>query len=87
MPLYSNPDAPRRTQISRHVATICQEAIAGGISRDDLATRLGITPEYLRSHVLRGRANLTIRTIAQIERALGVELFAVPVASHEIETL
>jgi transcriptional regulator with XRE-family HTH domain len=44
-----------------------------GISRTELAKRLGTTPAYV-TKILRGSTNFTLATMVRLARALGVEL-------------
>lgn len=42
-----------------------------GLSRADIAKRLGVTPQYV-SRILSGNKNFSFKTIAEIERKLGI---------------
>jgi transcriptional regulator with XRE-family HTH domain len=42
-----------------------------------LASELGVSPQYM-SKILKGKENLTLETIAKLERVLGIELMRVP---------
>lgn len=42
-----------------------------GIKRTDLATRLGVSPQYV-SRLLSGKENLSFKSIANIEDKLGI---------------
>lgn len=44
-----------------------------GITRSELARRLGATPAYV-TKILRGKANFTLATMVRLARALGAEL-------------
>lgn len=44
-----------------------------GVSRAELARRLGATPAYV-TKILRGNVNFTLATMVRLARALGAEL-------------
>ena len=43
-------------------------------SRNDIAEKLGVSPQYV-SKILSGKANLSFKTIFEIEVGLGIEVF------------
>ena len=45
-------------------------------SRNDIAEKLGVSPQYV-SKILSGKANLSFKTIFEIEEGLGIEVFQV----------
>ena len=47
---------------------------AGGLSRNDVAEKLGVSPQYV-SKILSGKVNFSFKTISEIEEGLGIELF------------
>jgi transcriptional regulator with XRE-family HTH domain len=47
------------------------------VNQDTLAADLGVTPQYI-SKVVKGKENLSLKTIAKISDALGVELILFP---------
>ena len=46
-----------------------------GLKRADLATRLGVSPQYV-SKLLSGTENLSFKSVANIEDKLGITCFA-----------
>ena len=42
-----------------------------GLSRSDIAAKLGVSPQYV-SRILSGRTNFSFKSIAEIERKLGI---------------
>ena len=56
-----------------------------GMSKKELAERMGVTPQRL-SNILNTQSNMTLKTIAQFELALGIriEFNAAPVFTAEI---
>lgn len=48
-----------------------------GISQNELATRMGVTPAQV-TKILSGKENLGLKTISKIERAIGQALIEVP---------
>ena len=44
------------------------------LSRNDIAKRLGVSPQYV-SKILSGKVNFSFKTIAEIEERLGVDCF------------
>ncbi|MBR1543794.1 MAG: helix-turn-helix transcriptional regulator [Muribaculaceae bacterium] len=44
------------------------------LSRNDIAERLGVTPQYV-SRILSGKVNFSFKSIAEIEKRLGVDCF------------
>lgn len=57
---------------SRGVAlSIIDYMQANGLSRSDIAARLGVSPRYV-SRILSGNTNFSFKSIAEIERKLGI---------------
>ena len=42
-----------------------------GLTRSDIANKLGVTPQYV-SKILSGSTNFSFKSIAEIERKLGI---------------
>ncbi len=42
-----------------------------GLTRSDIATKLGVTPQYV-SKILSGNTNFSFKSVAEIERKLGI---------------
>ena len=60
---------------SRRVAYAIMDYMqAGGLSRNDVAEKLGVSPQYV-SKILSGKVNFSFKTISEIEEGLGIELF------------
>ena len=47
---------------------------ANGLSRNDVAQRLNVSPQYV-SKILSGKVNCSFKSIAEIEENLGVDCF------------
>jgi transcriptional regulator with XRE-family HTH domain len=47
------------------------------ITQKDLADRLGVSAQYINK-IVKGKENLTLDTICKLERALEIELIAIP---------
>ena len=45
-----------------------------GLSRNDVAEKLGVSPQYV-SKILSGKVNFSFKTISEIEKGLGIEVF------------
>jgi len=45
-----------------------------GLSRSDIAERLGVSPQYV-SRILSGKVNFSFKSVAEIEEKLGIECF------------
>ena len=45
-----------------------------GLSRNDVAEKLGVNPQYI-SKILSGKVNFSFKTISEIEESLGIEVF------------
>ncbi len=57
---------------SRNVAlTIVDYMQENGLSRSDIANKLGVSPQYV-SRILSGNTNFSFKSIADIERKLGI---------------
>src|SRR5215813_2957277 len=52
---------------------VVREMERQGVTRTELARRLGTTPAYV-TKILRGKANFTLETMVRLARALGAEL-------------
>ncbi|MDD6891376.1 MAG: helix-turn-helix transcriptional regulator [Bacteroidales bacterium] len=50
-----------------------------GLSRLDIANKLGVSPQYV-SRILSGNTNFSIKSIAEIERKLGIACMAAAMA-------
>lgn len=60
---------------SRNVAlTIIDFMQENGLSRNDVAQRLNVSPQYV-SKILSGRVNFSFKSIAEIEELLGIDCF------------
>ena len=60
---------------SRRVAYAIMDYMqAGGLSRNDVAEKLGVSPQYV-SKILSGKVNFSFKTISEIEECLGIEVF------------
>ena len=44
---------------------------ANGLSRNDIAAKLGVSPQYV-SRILSGNTNFSFKSIAEIEKKLGI---------------
>jgi|SRR6185295_2666342 len=53
--------------------SLVQEMERQGITRTELARRLGATPAYV-TKILRGKVNFTLATMVRLARALGSDL-------------
>ena len=53
--------------------SVVREMERQGVTRTELAERLGTTPAYV-TKILRGRVNFTLATMVRLARALGSEL-------------
>ena len=57
---------------SRSVAlSIVDYMQENGLSRSDIASKLGVSPQYV-SRILSGNTNFSFKSIAEIERKLGI---------------
>ena len=60
---------------SRRVAYAIMDYMqAGGLSRNDVAEKLGVSPQYV-SKILSGKVNFSFKTISEIEEGIGIEEF------------
>ena len=60
---------------SRRVAYAIMDYMQdNGLSRNDVAEKLGVSPQYV-SRILSGKMNFTFKTISAIEERLQFELF------------
>lgn len=50
-----------------------------GLSRSDIAAKLGVSPQYV-SRILSGKTNFSFKSIAEIERKLGISCMEVTMA-------
>ena len=62
---------PLSVALGRRVTSIRQDHV--GISQQDLARRMGVSPAYLW-RVEDGRQNLSLRTLGRLAKSLGVTL-------------
>ena len=61
--------------LSRRVAYAIMDYMQdNGLSRNDVAEKLGVSPQYV-SKILSGKVNFSFKTISEIEEGLGIELF------------
>ena len=61
-------------QYSRRIAIkIAMEMKLQGLTRQDVATRMGCSPQYV-SRLLKGEENLSLETICKLEDALNVAI-------------
>ena len=44
---------------------------ANSLSRSDIANKLGVTPQYV-SRILSGNTNFSFKSVAEIEKKLGI---------------
>ena len=60
---------------SRRVAYAIMDYMQdNGLSRNDVAEKLGVSPQYV-SKILSGKVNFSFKTISEIEECLGIEVF------------
>ena len=52
---------------------IRRELRLNGMSQQDLATKMGLSPQYV-GRILKGQENLTLETISKLEASIGVPL-------------
>lgn len=52
---------------------------ANGLSRSDIASRLDVSPQYV-SRILSGSTNFSLKSIADIERKLGISCLEAVIA-------
>jgi len=57
--------------------SLVQEMQRQGLTRTELAKRLGVTPAYV-TKLLRGQANFTLATMVRLARALRSEIKVLP---------
>ena len=70
--LHGNASWLRR---SRRVAYAIMDYMQdNGLSRNDVAEKLGVSPQYV-SKILSGKVNFSFKTISEIEEGLGIEVF------------
>jgi len=55
-----------------------------GITQQDLATKMGLSPQYV-GRILKGQENLTLETISKLETAIGVPLVSLG-SERQVET-
>ena len=63
----------KSTKIAVSVLTILRER---GITKQSLAESMGVSAQYI-SKIVKGSENLTLETIAKLEKALNVDLVSV----------
>ncbi len=78
-------DARRRIDdVDRIVRTIEDRRIALGLSKAELARRVGVRPEAIRRLLSRHHANPTLSTVISLASALELDIVAVPAGGeHE----
>ena len=54
---------------------------ANSLSRSDIANKLGVTPQYV-SRILSGNTNFSFKSVAEIERKLGISCMEAAMAYH-----
>ena len=52
---------------------------ANGLTRSDIANKLGVSPQYV-SRILSGSINFSFKSVAEIERKLGISCMEVAMA-------
>ena len=52
---------------------------ANGLTRSDIANKLGVSPQYV-SRILSGSTNFSFKSVAEIERKLGISCMEVAMA-------
>lgn len=55
---------------------ILQELKSQNISQKDLADKIGVSPQYINK-IVKGQENLSLKTIGDIEKALGASLLTI----------
>jgi len=68
--MFDKPWEKRSLEITGKVVSALKEK---GVSKQELASRLGVTPQYV-SKIVHGGENLTLETISKLEEALGISL-------------
>jgi plasmid maintenance system antidote protein VapI len=69
---------------SQAIAILVLKTIkAKGISQKDLAEMLGVSAQQV-SKIVKGKENLTLSTISNLEQVLGVELIQIPTNDYKI---
>lgn len=61
----------------RILSEIRRQKPINGMTQKILAESMNVTPQYI-SKVVKGQENLTLQTIASIERVLGIDLVQIP---------
>lgn len=54
-----------------------------GMQQKELAEAMGVTPQQV-SKIVKGKENLSLKTISKIETVLGVKLFEVPIPQFQV---
>jgi ribosome-binding protein aMBF1 (putative translation factor) len=69
---------------SQAIAILILKTIkAKGISQKELAEKLGVSAQQV-SKIVKGKENLTLSTISNLEQVLGVELIQIPTNDYKI---
>lgn len=68
--MFDLPWEKKSLEITEKVVSALKEQ---GVSKQELAARLGVTPQYV-SKIVHGGENLTLETISKLEAALGISL-------------
>lgn len=68
--MFDQPWEKKSLEITEKVVSALKEQ---GMSKQELASRLGVTPQYV-SKIIHGGENLTLETISKLEAALGISL-------------
>ena len=75
----ASDDARRRIDdVDRIVRSIEARRIALGLSKAELARRVGVRPEAVRRLLSRHHANPTLATVVSLASALGLDIVVVP---------
>lgn len=80
--MFDKPWEKRSLEITEKVVSALKEQ---GISKQELASRLGVTPQYV-SKIVHGGENLTLETISRLETALGISLGGASKAFSRVES-
>lgn len=69
---------------SQKIATIALDELNSrkGLTKKSLAERMNVTPQYVNK-LLKGQENLTLKTIAELEKALNISLIHIGESQDE----
>ncbi|MBP5649717.1 MAG: helix-turn-helix transcriptional regulator [Bacteroidales bacterium] len=69
---------------SQKIATIALDELNSkrGLTKKSLAEKMNVTPQYV-SKLLKGQENLTLKTIAELEKALNISLIHIGEFQYE----